>query len=312
MKKIRIYLPVVAMLLLTAGCSDWTQMEPVDQQPVRPSEQNPELWAQYTAALRAYKASDHTLVVASFENGSTTPTSEKDCLRSLPDSLDAVSLTNADNFSAYDAEDLAVLKEKGTRVLYFVDYAARSGEWPDLAALTAYLDGVVARVQELNLDGFSFSGLPSYGDEASQAAQQAVAALFIEKFGAVAGPDKPLTLFFEGDPQFLTADQRAKVDYIVLDTRTTDNASDLKLQVLRALEMENVAADRLLLGAMTEYEFLDEEKTASDAISALALRIPELGPLGGLCIYDVNTDYYGSEVVYAATRTAIQTLNPAK
>ena len=63
---------------------------------------------------------------------------------------------------------------------------------------------------------------------------------------------------------------------------------------------------------MTEYEFLDEEKTASDAISALALRIPELGPLGGLCIYDVNTDYYGSEVVYAATRTAIQTLNPCK
>ena len=105
MKKIGIYLSIAA-LLLTAGCSDWTQMEPVDQQPVRPSEQNPELWAQYTAALRAYKASDHTLVVASFENGSTTPTSEKDCLRSLPDSLDAVSLTNADHFSAYDAEDL--------------------------------------------------------------------------------------------------------------------------------------------------------------------------------------------------------------
>lgn len=311
MKKIGIYLSF-AVLSLSVGCGDWSQMEPVDQQPVRPSEQNPALWAQYTAALRAYKASNHTLVVASFENGSTNPTSEKDCLRSLPDSLDAVSLTNADNFSAYDAEDLAVLKEKGTRVLYFVDYAARSGEWADLAALAAYLDRVVARVRELGLDGFSFSGLPTYGDETAQAAQQAVAALFMEKFGAVAGPDKPLALFFEGDPQFLTADQRAKVDYIVLDTRTTDNASDLKLQVLRALEMENVAADRLLLGAMTEYEFLDEEKTASDAISALALRIPELGPLGGLCIYDVNTDYYGSEVVYAATRTAIQTLNPAK
>ena len=140
MKKIGIYLSIAA-LLLTAGCSDWTQMEPVDQQPVRPSELNPELWAEYTAALRAYKAGSHTLVVASFENGSTTPTSEKDCLRSLPDSLDAVSLTNADNFSAYDAEDLAVLKEKGTRVLYFVDYAARSGEWKDLAELTDYLDG---------------------------------------------------------------------------------------------------------------------------------------------------------------------------
>ena len=311
MKKIGIYLSIAA-LLLTAGCSDWTQMEPVDQQPVRPSELNPELWAEYTAALRASQAGKHPLVLASFENGSATPTSEKDCLRSLPDSLDAVSLTNADNFSAYDAEDLEVLKEKGTRVLYFVDYAARSGEWKDLAELTDYLDGVVARTQELGLDGLSFSGLPSYGDEASQEAQQAVAALFLEKFGAVAGPGKSLALFFEGDPQFLTAAQRAKVDYIVLDTRTTDNASDLKLQVLRALEMENVAADRLLLGAMTEYEFLDEDKTASDAISALALRIPELGPLGGLCIYDANTDYFGSEIIYASTRAAIQLLNPAK
>lgn len=308
MKKIGIYLSF-AVLTLLAGCSDWTQMEPVDQEPVRPSEQNPELWAEYTAALRAYKAGAHTLVVASFENGSTNPTSEKDCLRSLPDSLDAVSLTNADHFSAYDAEDLAVLKEKGTRVLYFVDYATRSGEWPDLAALTAYLDGVVARVRELGLDGFSFSGLPSYGDETAQAAQQAVAALFLEKFGAVAGPGKSLTLFFEGDPQFLTAEQRAQ---IVLDTKTTDNASDLKLQVLRALEMENVTAERLLLGAMTEYEFLDEDKTASDAISALALRIPELGPLGGMCIYDANTDYFGSEIIYASTRAAIQLLNPAK
>ena len=51
MKKIGIYLSF-AMLSLSVGCSDWTQMEPVDQQPVRPSEQNPELWAQYTAALR--------------------------------------------------------------------------------------------------------------------------------------------------------------------------------------------------------------------------------------------------------------------
>ena len=176
----------------------------------------------------------------------------------------------------------------------------------------SFTEQVKSDLRELGLDGFSFSGLPSYGDETAQAAQQAVAALFMEKFGSVAGPGKSLALFFEGDPQFLTAEQRAQVDYIVLDTKTTDNASDLKLQVLRSLEMENVAADRLLLGAMTEYEFLDEDKTASDAISALALRIPELGPLGGLCIYDANTDYFGSEIIYASTRAAIQLLNPAK
>ena len=102
----------------------------------------------YIAALREYKQSEHALVFASFANGAPVATSEKDCLRSLPDSLDVVSLTNADNFSEYDREDLTVLKEKGTRAVYFVDYASRSAEFTDLTALGAYLDKVVARTRE--------------------------------------------------------------------------------------------------------------------------------------------------------------------
>ena len=131
--------------------------------------------------------------------------------------------------------DLAVLKEKGIRAVYFVDYASRSTEFADMTALGAYLDKVVARTRELNLDGLSFSGIPVFGSDTEQAAQKAVAALFIEKFAAVAGPGKELLLLFEGDPQFLAAADRAKVDYFVLDTKETDNATDLKLQVLRAL-----------------------------------------------------------------------------
>ena len=101
------------MGLFSVSCNDWTEMESVTQKTQRPNEQDPELWAQYTAALREYKQSEHTLVFASFANGAPVATSEKDCLRSLPDSLDVVSLTNADNFSEFDREDLAVLKEKG-------------------------------------------------------------------------------------------------------------------------------------------------------------------------------------------------------
>ena len=112
------------MGLFFASCNDWTETESVTQTTQRPDEQDPELWAQYTAALREYKQSEHTLVIASFANGAPVATSEKDCLRSLPDSLDVVSLTNADNFSEYDREDLTVLKEKGTRAVYFVDYAS--------------------------------------------------------------------------------------------------------------------------------------------------------------------------------------------
>ena len=227
---------------------------------------------------------------------------------------DVVSLTNADNFSEFDKEDLAVLKEKGTRAVYFVDYASRSAEFADLTALGTYLDKVVARTRELGLDGLSFSGIPVFGSDTEQAAQKAVAALFMEKFAAVAGPGKELLLLFEGAPQFLAAADRAKVDYFVLDTKETDNATDLKLQVLRALNAGNVPSDRLLLGAMTEYEFTDEDKGTSDAVAALTMRIPEIGgqPLAGLCVYNVNADYFGADFIYPLTRTAIQTLNPSK
>lgn len=314
MRKINslLFCAVLLASSLAVGCSDWTDVEPVGQKPSRPIEQDPELWARYTAALREYKSNDHTLVFASFANGVVDATCEKDCLRSLPDSLDIVSLTRADRFSDYDVEDMAVLREKGIRAVYFVDYATRSEEFADLAALGSYLDEVIARVDELGLDGFSFSGIPVYGTAEEQAARQAVAALFIEKFAPLAGPDKDKLLLFEGDPQFLAAADRAKIDYFVLDTKDTDNASALKMQVFRALGATAIPREKLLIGAMTETEFIDEDKVNSNAIEALTMRVVELGPLAGLCIYGVNQDYFGAETVYSLTRTAIQTLNPSK
>jgi hypothetical protein len=41
--------------LFAASCNDWTETESVSQKTQRPNEQDPELWAQYTAALREYK-----------------------------------------------------------------------------------------------------------------------------------------------------------------------------------------------------------------------------------------------------------------
>ena len=315
MKRIINYLSiclVIVSVFAAVSCSDWTEVGPVEQKQARPNEQNPELWAKYTKALREYKQSEHTMVFASFANGTLNATSEKDFLRSLPDSLDIVSLTNADNFSVYDVEDLSVLREKGTRVVWFVDYAERSAEFSTPAALGTYLDGVVARVAELGLDGFSFSGIPAYGSESEQAAQRAIAAMFIEKFAAVAGPGKELVLMFEGDPQFVAEADRAKIDWFVLNTQETANATDLKMKIQMALEAASVPREKLLLGAMTEFEFIDEERAGSNAIVALTRRVVESGPLAGLCIYSVNQDYFGSEVVYSLTRRAIQTLNPSK
>lgn len=164
-----------------AACNDWTEMETVDSKVEKPWEQDPALWAEYTAALRAYKQSEHFIVYARLHNSPEKASSEQDFMRCLPDSLDIVTLTNADNFSKFDAEDMDVMREKGTKVLYQVDYAARAEEFADMQALDAYLDRVVAAVAANGMDGYSFTTDPLATDATAR---------IVEKFaaGEIRGP----------------------------------------------------------------------------------------------------------------------------
>ncbi len=117
-------------MLSLVSCSDWTETEALDSTVKKPWEQDPALWAEYTATLRAYKQSEHFIVYARMHNSPEKATGEQDFMRCLPDSLDIVTLTNADNFSKFDAEDMSVMHEKGTKVLYQIDYAARAENSP--------------------------------------------------------------------------------------------------------------------------------------------------------------------------------------
>ena len=91
---------LLGVLFGLASCNDWTEMETVDNNVKKPWEQDPALWAEYTAALRDYKKSEHFIVYARLHNSPEPAASEKDFMRCLPDSLDIVALTNADNFLA--------------------------------------------------------------------------------------------------------------------------------------------------------------------------------------------------------------------
>jgi len=213
---------VSTLALGATACSDWTETEAVERQVQRPADQDPAFWAEYTAALRDYKQSEHFLTYARLYNSPTPSASEKDYMRCLPDSLDIVSLTNADNFSTYDAEDMSVMREKGTKVLYQVDYAARKADFADAAALNTYLDGVIAAVQAQGLDGYSFTADPL----------DATATASIVATLSAARTDGQL-LVYEGNPLFVAEADRAKLDYVVLDTEATTDITTLKLQVVK-------------------------------------------------------------------------------
>lgn len=294
-------LPFAALLLAAVSCSDWTEMETVDNTVSKPWEQDPALWADYTAALRAYKQSEHYLSYARLYNSPAQATSEQDFMRCLPDSLDIVTLTNADNFSAYDAEDMAVMREKGTRVLYQVDYAGRKAEFADAAALKTYLDGVIAAVAAHGLDGYSFTA-----DPLDAAATATIVATL-----SAARSDGQL-LVFEGNPLSVAEADRAKLDFVVLDTEKAENATDVRLQVLNATGYAGIAADRLLLAAEIDAPLQDADRTEYAAVELMARCVVEFGPLGGFAAYNIAGDYYHADRNYSTIRQAIQTLNPSK
>lgn len=296
----RLILPVM-VLLLGASCSDWTETENIESTVRKPWEQDPALWADYTAALRAYKASAHYLSYARLHNSPSPAASEQDFMRCLPDSLDIVTLTNADNFSAYDAEDLAAMHEKGTKVLYQVDYAARKAEFSGEATLKTYLDGVIAAVAANGLDGYSFTA-----DPLDAAATATIVATL-----SAARSDGQL-LVFEGNPLSVAEADRAKLDFVVLDTEKAENTTEVQLLVLNATGYAGIAPEKLLLAAEIDAPLQDEDRTEYAAVELMARCVVEYGPLAGFAAYNIAGDYYHAEMNYQTIRTAIQTLNPSK
>lgn len=296
---------LLGVLCGLAACSDWTETETVDNSVKKPWEQDPALWAEYTAALRAYKKSEHFIIYARLHNSPQAATSEKDFMRCLPDSLDIVTLTNADNLSEFDTEDLSVMREKGTRVLYQVDYAARGGvDLNDAAKLGAYLDRVIGAVRANGLDGYSFTGIPNANDPKAAEA----AALIVSKLSA----DGDKLLVFEGNPLFVAAADREKIDLFVLDTEKTTDVLDIKFQILNATGYAAVPAEKLLLAAEIGSALKDEDKAEFSAVDEMSRRVVSFGPLCGLAAYKIDGDYYNSDMNYKTIRQAIQTLNPSK
>lgn len=296
---------------LPVACSDWNEPKPVNLDINSAKDQNPELWARYMQVLRTYKQSKHYIAYARFDNSAENPVNEGNYLRSLPDSLDIVTLSSPDKISEYDREDIPLLQEKSTRVLYLVDYAAQAATLTDVTALGAWLDKAVVAANELNLDGFAFTGIPLYnGTDAEMAAQKEKSRLIVSKLSAATEQDKLLVL--EGNPAFVDDTDLSKLSYVVLNTADLTNVTDLKLQVAGVLASNKLPKDKLLLAARIGDQITDETSVKQDAVTLMTDRVASLGPLGGLGVYSIGKDYYNPEMNYEITRTAIQLMNPSK
>jgi len=291
---------LILSLMAFCSCSEWTETKSVDLVVRHPWEQDGYMWELYLENLIRYKESDHYVFYALFENNPESETSESCRLRSLPDSLDFVSLTNADNFSQYDAEDMEWMASVGTKVLYRVDL----DKFTDAGALSSYLDGVISSVGTNSLSGYALSGTYKLGDD-TMAAKASTA---MSKLSGVKTLGQYIV--FEGNPSYLSGTDISAVDYFVLDTWDASNVLEVYFTVLDAEENAGVEAEKILLSSALGSTITDETNTKVDAPSALCDKVVSYGPLGGMAIDNVPSDYYHAEGNYTTTRGLIHLLNP--
>ena len=256
-------------------------------------EQNPEQYAVYTQNLRAYKATKHAVVYARLDNAPDKATSEKFFLRSLPDSIDIVSMRNADRLTDFDREDMAMVRaDYGTRVLYYVDCTLGD-------KLNAAIASAVEAVRAGTFDGVTL------------ASSAAVDAATLKSLTDALG-QTPCLLVFEGTPSLLPEAQRSLFSYFVLDISEAADDYDIETEVLLPTGYGKTAPGHLLLavtpeGSLTDYNGVTRSAIAGAAHSALHMETP----LGGIAIYNISDDYYDADIIYKQTRGGIQFLNPA-
>lgn len=280
------------LLTVPTSCDDWTEMEIHDTQVNGAKEQNPEQYAVYTQNLRAYKATKHAVVYARLDNAPDKATSEKYFLRSLPDSIDIVSMRNADRLTDFDREDIKQVRtDYGTKVLYYIDTTVEE-------KLSTSITSAAEAVRAGTLDGITLASVSE------------IDAATVKSLTDALG-QTPCLLVFEGTPSLLPEAQRSLFSYFVLDVSEAADEYDIETAVRFATGYGNTAARHLLLavtpeGSLTDYNGVIRPAIAGAAHSALNMETP----LGGIAIYNVSDDYYDTDIIYKQTRGGIQFLNP--
>lgn len=277
-------------VLVLAACD--TDIEPIDQRFVGPDGQDPAAYAAYVAALRSYKQSDHYVVCARFDNNPEKVTSEKESLRSMPDSLDIVMLANP--LSTYDREDLPGVQRKGTKVLAMADCS-------DLASAAAKLDAALASVAADALDGVVIH-FPGAVTDAAKTLEAAIA----QKLSSLSGK----TFVFSGNVAFVAAANRDKYAFFLIDATASENVYVLQSDIDYLTGYLGIPAGKVIPAVAVAGTINDAQSRPQAAPAEVAKTVVK-SALGGLALSGISSDYYDVSTIYPRVKETIELLNPA-
>lgn len=322
-----------------ASCGEWTETQSIAIREADVERDDPQLYAQYLADIREYRARDHKIMYVDFDNIAGVPFSRGHHLNAIPDSVDIVSLMNPDEPASWAVSEMDELRRaKGMRFVFTIGYPAveqayekllQQGDAPDggfPAFAAAFVDTHLALVEKYGYDGISvlfYGKSTTHLTDPQKEEYLANESAFMSGISAwVEGnPDK--LFIFEGSPQNLTDKsglQRA--DYIVVRCEALDYASSIDFEVLQTL-VDGVPNDRMIIRVSALSLDPDDLKTGyfigSDLRSEPAIPIAAEWVCAadarfakrGLAIQDARNDYFTTRGSYQTLRDAISTMNPS-
>lgn len=348
---IKITLLVTALLTSVwtlSSCSDWIEPESLTLHVPSLEEQNPGLYADYLNDLKRYKTSDHKLTFVSFDNRTGDPVKQAERLTVLPDSLDFISLINPDYLYPDVLKEIELVRAKGTRMIYSVDYSIIEEEWLDLLKkqgsenfteenaktfIAKRTEEMLTFCDKYHYDGVTISyrgrslvSLPAEELLVYSARQK----IFFDVALAWYETHADKILSFEGNPQFLVQenlDILTKCQYVILMTVSSKNTGDMDIAGNQAVVStgELLSEAKFIVSVETTrpgdtngthgyFGTVDEHGNKVRSVQETARwirRSSEVFERSGIFVTNAQYDYYDNASVYHNIREAIGIMNPS-
>lgn len=311
----KLYTIVLTALMATTlfSCDKWTDMEAKSYEPGPKS-------AEYYAALRAYKQTDHAISFGWYggwtaEGGASLYNS----LRSLPDSLDIVSIWGGKfNLSQRQIDEKKYIQEVlGTKVIFTLfshNMANFPGDFENIPEnIPAVAKALADSIAKYEYDGIDFdqesSGKDLFHDKTNMTT-------LLRETRKQLGPDK--LILVDGNVGIITEEGWTYADYAVSQAYTTTRPSSLQTR-FDAAKANGLNPERFIVTENFESYAANGGVTYTDPVHGkipsllgMAYWNPEEGRKGGAGSYHMEYEFLlDSSDPYKYLRQAIQIMNPA-
>lgn len=324
--------PIAGLLILgSMAFTSCTDVESITINESNVKDSNPEAYAKYLSNLGAYKASEHKVVYAWFDNSNKDTYSPAQHISSMPDSIDVISMMYPE-LAAFEKEDIETVHKKGTKVVYAINYDEIKAAYDELASeenntsLAAFDDYLQTQLTALLAYSGDFDGLiagfsgrnPQFMSATDRTAYQTTQNIFLNAINTWKSGNSDKELVFLGKPQnLLDKTILANCTHIIVDSESVSNIGQLDLLMNDVLET-GIPTDRFVIAVSTVSIDTADKKTgywgSARTMSEIAYWVTEEDALfekAGIAIYNVQNDYYSTGGACTYVKEAIDIMNPA-